>query len=128
MACLIGCAAGVPESRPVSPPAVNATEIPTVPAHELGTQPGPVEVGIPPAEYPREALEADFQGAVTLKILIDETGRVREARVLKDPGRGLGDAAARSAVAHFRFSPARSNGQAVATWWLFTVSYVIPRR
>ena len=63
-----------------------------------------------------------------LKILIDDTGRVREAKALRDPGYGFGEAAMRSAIAHFRFSPPRLQGRPVATWWSFTVAYVLPRR
>ena len=63
-----------------------------------------------------------------LKILIDDTGRVREAKALRDPGYGFGEAAMRSAIAHFRFSPPRLQGRPVATWWSFTVTYVLPRR
>ena len=97
-------------------------------AAKLDTQPEPVDVAVQAAEYPKEALDANFQGAVQLEILIDETGRVREAKVRKDPGRGLGDAAVRSLLAHFRFSPGRLHGQPVAAWWTFTVVYELPRR
>ena len=121
-------AADAPERRTVPAPAADAPESRTVPARLLDTQPAPIDVAVPSAEYPRAALDANFEGFAVLKILIAETGRVREAKVLKDPGYGLGDAAARSALAHFRFSPARLQGQPVATWWTFTVMYVLPRR
>jgi TonB family protein len=78
------------------------------------------------SEYPREALAANAQASVVLGILIDETGRVREAKVIREPGHGFGVAAMRSALAHFRFSPPRLNGRPVATWWVFTVIYVLP--
>ncbi len=128
LTCLTGCAAHAPESRPVTPVAAGASENRTVSAPNLETQPEPVDVVVPSAEYPQGALEANFQGAVALKILIDETGRVREAKALNDPGHGLGDAAVRSALAHFRFSPGRFHGQPIATWWKFTVLYELPRR
>jgi TonB family protein len=85
-------------------------------------------VTIPASEYPREALAANAQASVVLGILIDETGRVREAKVIREPGHGFGVAAMRSALAHFRFSPPRLHGTPVATWWVFTVMYVLPRR
>ena len=83
---------------------------------------------IPASEYPREALAANAQASVVLGILIDETGRVREAKALRDPGWGFGEAAMRSAIAHFRFSPPRLHSRPVAAWWRFTVTYVLPRR
>ncbi|HVV50776.1 MAG TPA: TonB family protein [Polyangia bacterium] len=141
LALLAGCATPAPERRPTPPPATAAPERGTtaspgtdapggqvVPARTLDTRPEPVDVTIPETEYPREALAAQAQGSVILKILIDETGRVRRAHVLKDPGYGLGEAAVLSAITHFRFSPGRLHGKAVACWILFTVIYVVPRR
>ena len=113
LAVLAGCAARAPESRPVR-------------ASALTTQPEPLDVTIPASEYPQEALAADAQASVVLGILIDETGRVREAKVFREPGHGFGVAAMRSALAHFRFSPPRLNGRPVATWWVYTVTYVLP--
>jgi periplasmic protein TonB len=125
---LAGCAARAPESRPAPPPAPYAPRSPPVGAAKVIAQPQPIDVAIPSSEYPQQALAADVQGFVVLKLLLDETGRVREAKVLKDPGWGFGEAAMRSAIAHFRFSPARVNGQPVSSWWRFTVFYVLPRR
>src|SRR5947207_12205519 len=84
---LAGCAARAPESRP----APYAPQSPPVGAAKLTTQPQPINVSIPASEYPRQALAADAQGSVVLKILLDETGRVRRAKVLKDPGWGFGE-------------------------------------
>jgi len=73
-------------------------------------------------------LAANAEALVVLKILIDETGRVREAKVLRDPGHGFAEAPMRSAIAHFRFSPPRLQGKAVASWWVFAVNYELPLR
>lgn len=78
------------------------------------------------ADYPQEALAAHAGGSVVLKVLVDETGRVRDAEVLRDPGHGLGEAAKRSAMAHFRFHPPLRNGRPVAAWFTFTVTYEPP--
>jgi len=128
VALLAGCAARVPESRPAPPPAAYVPESPPVRARALEMQPEPIDVAIPAAEYPREALAANAEGSVVLTILIDQTGRVRRAKVLKEPGHGFGEAAMRSAITHFRFSPGRLHGRPVATEWTFTVTYVLPRR
>ena len=116
-----GCLRPPSENHPTPPP------IATVPPSKLETQPAPIDLFIPSYEYPREALIANAQAPVLLRLLIDETGRVRDAQVVRDPHHGLGEAAARSAIAHFRFSPARFHGQPVATWWLFTVIYRLDR-
>ena len=42
-------------------------------------QPEPIDVEIPKSEYPKEALDAGFEGSVMLKIVIDANGRVRSA-------------------------------------------------
>jgi TonB family protein len=116
---------GTPQAR--QPPlAVAAAQSPSAPVPALTTQPEPVDVAIPSSEYPREALAAKAEGSVVLKILIDDTGRVREAKVVGDPGHGFGEAATRSAIAHFRFSPALVHGRPVAAWWTFTVAYELP--
>lgn len=103
-----------------------APQSPHVPASALTTRPEPVGVAIPETEYPYEALTARFEGSVALQILIDETGRVREAKLVKDPGHGLGDAAVRSAIAHFRFLPARRAGRPIAAWVPIVVRYELP--
>ncbi len=128
LAVLAGCAARAPDTRPTPPPAEAMPLSPPVAASRLTTQPMAVEVAIPASEYPQEALVADVEGSVLLMILIDDTGHVREARVRRDPGYGFGVAAMRSAIAHFRFSPPRLQGRPVATWWPFTITYVLPRR
>jgi protein TonB len=127
---LAGCLRPPAENRPTPPP-IQPVPVPvsprTVPLSQLDTQPQPIDVAIPSSEYPREALVANAQAPVLLRILIDETGRVRDAQVLRDPHHGLGEAAARSAIAHFRFSPGRLHGQPVATWWPFSVVYELDR-
>src|SRR4051794_5159928 len=128
LATLPSCAARAPENRPRLPPAGDGPPRAPVRASALATQPQPLDVAIPASEYPPEALAADAEGLVVLKILIDATGRVRQAKTSKDPGFGFADAAMRSAIAHFRFSPARLDGRPVACWWTFTVAYVLPRR
>jgi periplasmic protein TonB len=99
---------------------------PVAHAAALTTQPEPLDVDIPQSEYPKQALDAGFEGSVTLKIVIDTSGRVRRAVVLKDPGYGLGAAAVKSALRHFKFKPGEVNGKATAVEWTFTVTYELP--
>ncbi len=68
------------------------------------------EVTIP---YPAEARRLEIEGDVMLEVQINSKGSVIKVRVLKDPGGGLGKAAAK-ALKKFRFSPAiLDNGEAV---------------
>jgi periplasmic protein TonB len=99
---------------------------PVAHAAALTVQPEPLDVEIPKSEYPKEALDAGFEGSVVLKIVIDANGRVRSAKFLKDPGYGLGAAAVKSALRHFRFKPGEVNGKQTATEWTFTVTYEVP--
>ncbi len=58
--------------------------------------------------------------------MIDTNGRVRRGVVLKDPGYGLGAAALKSALRHFKFKPGEVNGKTTAVEWTFTVTYELP--
>ncbi len=116
--------AGQPGPRAAAPAADDVG--PVAHAAALTVQPEPVDVDIPQSEYPKEALDAGFEGSVTLKIVIDASGRVRRAVVLKDPGYGLGAAAVKSALRHFKFKPGEVNGKATAVEWTFTVTYELP--
>jgi periplasmic protein TonB len=134
IAGITGCLKPPPRVALGTPPASQTTlaeaapQSPPVAASTLTTQPVPVDVAIPASEYPQQALAANAEGSVMLKILIDETGRVREAKALRDPGYGFGEAAMRSAIAHFRFSPPRLQGRPIAAWWRWSVTYVLPQQ
>jgi len=65
----------------------------------------PQEVEIVKATYPDDARLAGIEGVVVLSLLLDEAGRVREARVKRKLGYGLDDAA-RKALLGSRFTPA----------------------
>jgi protein TonB len=63
--------------------------------------------------YPQRAFVEKIQGVVLLRILIDDRGRVVEARVLESVPPL--DAAAVAAVMQWRFQPARVHGRPVPT-------------
>ncbi len=90
---------------------------------EVSSLPVPLQVAVPDAEYPPEARRMGVEARVRLRLVVDERGRVASARVLSDPGYGLGDAAARVARRYFRFRPALRAGEPVATEIPFTVSF-----
>jgi TonB family protein len=61
------------------------------------------------AAYPPDALRDRLEGTVGLEIVVDETGRVVDARVIAPAGHGF-DEAALAAIRAFTFEPARKNG------------------
>lgn len=116
--------AGKPGPRAAAPAADDIG--PVVHAAMLTVQPEPVNVEIPQQEYPKEALDAGFEGSVTLKLVVDANGKVRRATVLKDPGYGMGAAAVKSALRHFTFKPGQLNGKITSAEITFTVTYELP--
>ncbi|MEZ5398485.1 MAG: energy transducer TonB [Bryobacteraceae bacterium] len=63
-------------------------------------------------EYSEEARKAKFQGTVVLQIVVDETGKARDIRVVRPLGLGL-DEKAIEAVQKWRFRPGMLNGKPV---------------
>jgi len=82
----------------------------TAPPPRLSRQPRLVSQ--PEVPYPQEAKRAGIEGQVKLLLRIDAQGRVISARVLVEPGGGLGEAA-RAAALQLRFSPALLDGEPV---------------
>jgi periplasmic protein TonB len=72
--------------------------------------------------YPEEARRHDFEGDVILRLLIDSDGSVVKAELLHDPGQGLGAAGLR-AIRECPFTPAKVNGEPVATSVPFTLHF-----
>ncbi len=66
--------------------------------------------------YPADAKRKGIEGHVILSILIDEEGRVRQARVLESTPPGVFDDAALSAVRQWEFEPAGYQGKNVRVW------------
>jgi TonB family protein len=61
------------------------------------------------AAYPRDALRDRLEATVGLEVVVDDTGKVVDARVTNAAGHGF-DEAAIEAVRRFAFEPARRNG------------------
>lgn len=73
-------------------------------------------------QYPPAAREARVQGMVILELIIDESGSVREARILKGLPYGM-DQAALDAVRQWRFEPGTQEGRPVAVIFNVTVAF-----
>ena len=73
--------------------------------------------------YPPEAKRLGIEGAVKVKLSIDENGRVVHAKVLERVGHGFDDAATR-AVLKGQFKPAEtSDGRAVPCSIIWTYRF-----
>jgi protein TonB len=77
-------------------------------------------------EYPDFAKKSGLQGDVYLdvEVLADGSVGAIEVKESLQPGPGGLDEAAVKAVRQWKFQPARSNGQPVACWVKFPVSFV----
>lgn len=109
-------------SAPMVPPAPVTLSTPV-------EQTGPVEatlayVAAPAPKYPAQAIRGHMQGTVTLRVLVDETGKPLDVVIESSSGHELLDRAARDQVlARWRFQPAQSNGHAVQAWARIPVSF-----
>lgn len=98
------------------------TEDPTFyPAAKVDVHPQALRK-IEPA-YPNAAADAGVQGEVTLLLLIDEYGVVKEASVADAKPEGWFEESALEAFKNARFTPAERKGRAVKSRVLIRVSY-----
>lgn len=96
---------------------------PSTAAARLSAQPQLLEQPLVP--YPADARKAGVEGKVKLLLHIDRQGRVAEARVLVDPGAGLGEAAREGAL-RFHFRPGLLDGEPVEVQdFPYTYSFVL---
>jgi TonB family protein len=73
--------------------------------------------------YPPMAMRQKIAATIFLTVLIDESGQVRDVKVLRGDGRfGLNDAAER-AMRATRFSPPMKDGKRVKTWFPQTIEF-----
>lgn len=72
--------------------------------------------------YPEVARRVGVQGVAIVEAIIDRTGGVVDARVLRDPGMGCGEAVVQ-AVRQWRYQPATLNGRAISVYLTITVNF-----
>ena len=96
-----------------------------VPAKDLSRRPEPRdgEIRVPP--YPADAKREGVEGRVILQVFIGKDGAVKNVRVIKDPGGGLG-AVAKTAMLEERWRPAiDKRGDAVDTVITYAYLFVL---
>jgi TonB family protein len=72
--------------------------------------------------YPEEARKAKVEGAVRMRLLVDDDGTVARATVLADPT-SMFSRAAMKVARLYRFKPAKIEGRRVATEIEFTIHF-----
>lgn len=98
-----------------------------VPPTQVTVLPKPIgECAVGPSDYPEEASRLGVEGVVVLVLGVDEAGKISDARVVEDPGHGMGPAAIAAVRRSCRFEPARVGGQSVATSLRFKVRFELP--
>ncbi|MCC4588154.1 energy transducer TonB [Xanthomonas sp. NCPPB 1067] len=79
-----------------------------------GDRPVPVQGQMPPPRYPAAALRRGDAGDVVVRVDVDAAGNPGGVTLVQRSGSRDLDRAAMEAVRHWRFHPARHNGQPVA--------------
>lgn len=82
----------------------------------------PIPIFKPDPPYSEEARKAKLQGTVTLAIIVEADGSVRDAHVVKPVGLGLDEKAVET-VATWKFKPAKRNGVPVPVRVLVEVTF-----
>jgi general secretion pathway protein A len=101
-----------------------STPVPTPPAGSAGGQlQAPKLVSSPSPVYPPNALRERVQGIVVLDVLIDETGKVADMKVVSGPA-ALRQAAI-DALRTWKYEPARLNGQPIAAHTQVNINFTV---
>ncbi|WP_437784118.1 TonB-dependent receptor domain-containing protein [Sorangium sp. So ce1097] len=120
---------GAPQA-PAEPPSVprgagGALVTPPAPAAPAGQSTPPRALNYTPPEYPPEAEKQGLEGAVTLQLDIDRSGRVKQAVVVESAGHGFDEAAVAAAM-KLEFDPARrADGTAAAARILYRYTFTL---
>ncbi|OUC65789.1 energy transducer TonB [Acinetobacter seifertii] len=139
----------VQKNTPIAQPTKVATPAPAAPAAPSAPSPSPVAEPAPAAaapapkpvgatrgvsegsagcekpEYPREALMNEEQGTVRIRVLVDTSGKVIDAKVKKSSGSKTLDKAATKAYSLCTFKPAMKDGVPQQDWYEIEYPFVI---
>ncbi len=76
-------------------------------------------------QYPAEARRGNMSGKVFVEFVVDETGQIRQPRVLKGIGFGCDEEAVRVVSQMPRWEPGRQNGQPVAVQYNLPIMFAL---
>jgi protein TonB len=109
------------DSVPDAPPPAPAVTAPQPPQRMHSGIKAPEKVVNVPPTYPELARQTRVEDVVILETVIDESGNVTSARVLR--GHPLLNQAALDAVQRWKFTPARLNGEVIPVVMTVTVQF-----
>lgn len=133
----------VQKTTPVAQPTKVATPAPAAPVAPSAPSPSPAaaapapkpagvtrgvsegSAGCEKPEYPREALMNEEQGTVRIRVLVDTSGKVIDAKVKKSSGSKTLDKAATKAYSLCTFKPAMKDGVPQQDWYEIEYPFVI---
>lgn len=78
--------------------------------------------------YPESATERNIQGTVFLDVIIGRKGEIKRVKIIKNPGGGLGEEAARVVKNMPAWEPGTLNGKAVNVRLVLPVKFVLAGR
>ncbi|MDD2774548.1 MAG: TonB family protein [Gallionella sp.] len=121
-------AATLPVSVTASPPiatttAASAVTTPVLPDREPDYQ--ATYLNNPKPSYPSVANRMGWQGTVVVNVEVLATGLAGQLSVQRSSGHDVLDDAALQAIRHWRFVPARQNGQLVTQHFLVPIPFVL---
>lgn len=100
-------------------------QIPVYEARDPNALVPPRPLEEPSPVYPESARAAGLEATVTLRLSIDEHGKVTEAEVVEPLGSGF-DEAARDAALRLRFAPATKGGAPIPSRLRFAIRFAPP--
>lgn len=107
-----GSSPPAPPPLPLPPPTTTPAAIPAVTMPNFASE---AALRACRPGYPTQAARREEQGAVHLRLVIDETGKMRSAEVINSSGWPVLDQASIEAFSHCKFRPGTRNGQAIVS-------------
>ena len=118
-------APSTPSPSPVAAPAPVAAAAPATKPTGVTRGVSEGSAGCEKPEYPREALMNEEQGTVRIRVLVDASGKVIDAKVKKSSGSKILDKAATKAYSLCTFKPAMKDGVPQQDWYELEYPFVI---
>jgi protein TonB len=124
-------APAVSEPPPPAPEPAPVAVAPAAPAVQVGDLVGPGPGVVPPSlvnrpspVYPPMAKMQRVEGTVSVEVLVDENGAVRDTRFIKRVPQNVGlNEAAMTAAQQAKFRPATKSGVRVKMWYTLTFPF-----
>src|SRR5690606_8626464 len=76
-------------------------------------------------EYPPLAKENNIQGRVVVQFVVDENGKIVDAKVVKDLGWGTGEAALKVVRSMPRWKPGKQRNKPVRVRYILPIRFVL---